>query len=85
MLAETLSPEELVDLTGYRQRAAQTRALTRLGVPFRPRPRDGFPLVARAAMVSTLAGLKVVGGTTVAGAQAPAEQAEDGPRFDKVV
>ena len=77
MLAETLTPEELVDLTGYRQRAAQTRALTRLGVPFKPRPRDGFPLVARTAMVNSLAGLKVVGGT-----QAPADEQ---PRFDQVV
>lgn len=76
MLAETLTPEELVDLTGYRQRAAQTRALTRLGVPFRPRPRDGFPLVTRSAMVASLSGLKLVGGL-----QSPQE---DEPDFNKV-
>lgn len=76
MIAEVLTPEELVDLTGYRQRAAQTRALSRLGVPFRARPLDGFPLVARSAMVSALSGQKII-----AGIAAPAA---DEPRFDKV-
>lgn len=77
MIAEVLTFEELVDLTGYRQRAAQTRALSRLGVPFRARPLDGFPLVARSAMVSALSGQKIAAGRI--------ERASDEPHFDKVV
>lgn len=42
-----LSADELVELTGYKQREAQRRALAQLGVAFRIRPADGFLLVFR--------------------------------------
>ena len=42
-----LDDDELVTLTGYKQRAKQKAALARLGVRFRSRPADGFPLVER--------------------------------------
>jgi hypothetical protein len=42
-----LTPEELETLTGYRRRGLQRRALAELGVKFRSRPADGFPLVDR--------------------------------------
>ena len=42
-----LTEEELVELTGFRQRGRQREALAELGVQFRSRPADGFPLVAR--------------------------------------
>lgn len=43
-----LNDDELIELTGYRQREKQRRALAELRVQFRTRPADGFPLVARA-------------------------------------
>ena len=43
-----LNDDELVELTGYRQKDRQKKALAQLGVQFRSRPADGFPLVARA-------------------------------------
>lgn len=43
-----LNDDELIELTGYRQREKQKRALAELRVQFRIRPADGFPLVARA-------------------------------------
>lgn len=42
-----LSADELIELTGYRQREPQKRALAQLGVAFKVRPADGFPLVLR--------------------------------------
>ena len=42
-----LTDEELIDLTGYRARRLQRKALAELGVNFRSRPADGFPLVER--------------------------------------
>lgn len=43
-----LDDKELTTLTGYRQRGMRYKALAELGVPFRRRPTDGFPLVERA-------------------------------------
>lgn len=40
-----LTPGELCHLTGFAQRAKQVAALVELGVKFRLRPADGFPLV----------------------------------------
>jgi len=48
-----LNEDELVELTGYRQRERQRRALAELKVQFRTRPADGFPLVARSQFVAT--------------------------------
>jgi hypothetical protein len=76
MLAEALTQDELFELTSYKQGAAQRRALQRLGIPFKPRPRDGFPLVARVAVVHALAGQKL---------QATPAAADDEPKFDQVV
>ena len=42
-----LSKEELVELTGYKMASRQKRALTQMGLQFRSRPLDGFPLVDR--------------------------------------
>jgi hypothetical protein len=47
-----LTPEEVVDLTGKLRWAAQSRALVRMGVPFRPNG-VGRPLVERSAVTST--------------------------------
>ena len=47
-----LNDDELVELTGYRQRDRQKRALAELGVQFRSRPADGFPLVIRSQFES---------------------------------
>jgi hypothetical protein len=48
-----LTEDELIELTGYRQREKQRRALAELRVQFRSRPADGFPLVARALFTVT--------------------------------
>lgn len=48
-----LSAEELANLTGRRQHAAQARALSRMGVPFKVRP-DGSLVVGRAALEQAL-------------------------------
>ena len=42
-----LSKDELTEMTGYRQRSRIVEALARMGVPFKLRARDGFPLVER--------------------------------------
>lgn len=42
-----LSADELVEFTGYKRRELQCRALAQLGVAFKARPSDGFPLVLR--------------------------------------
>jgi hypothetical protein len=42
-----LTEDELYELTGYKQRQPQRRALAELGVKWRTRPADGFPLVDR--------------------------------------
>jgi hypothetical protein len=42
-----LTPAELYELTGYKQRAAQTLALGLMNIPFRLRQADGYPLVDR--------------------------------------
>lgn len=43
-----LTPAEVSELTGYKQREKQKLALGRMGVPFRSRQADGYPLVDRA-------------------------------------
>jgi hypothetical protein len=42
-----LSKEELVELTGYKRAGRQKLALGQMGLKFRTRPLDGFPLVDR--------------------------------------
>jgi len=42
-----LSKEELTELTGYKRASRQKHALDRMGLKFRSRPLDGFPLVDR--------------------------------------
>jgi hypothetical protein len=42
-----LSKEELIELTGYKRASRQKLALGRMGLKFRSRPLDGFPLVDR--------------------------------------
>ena len=42
-----LSKEELIELTGYKRAARQKLALGQMGLKFRSRPLDGFPLVDR--------------------------------------
>jgi hypothetical protein len=42
-----LSKEELVELTGYKRAGRQKLALGEMGLRFRSRPLDGFPLVDR--------------------------------------
>jgi len=42
-----LSKEELIELTGYKTASRQKLALDKLGVKFRSRPLDEFPLVER--------------------------------------
>jgi len=43
-----LQENELIELTGWRQRKKQRLALAELSIKFRTRPADGFPLVERA-------------------------------------
>ena len=43
-----LSPQELLELTGYKHKNSQKMALGKMNVPFRSRQADGFPLVDRA-------------------------------------
>ena len=47
-----LNDDELIELTGYRQRGKQVLALAELRIPFKLRPADRFPLVARAQFQS---------------------------------
>jgi hypothetical protein len=42
-----LSKEELTELTGYKTASRQKLALGQMGLKFRSRPLDGFPLVDR--------------------------------------
>jgi len=42
-----LSKDELVELTGYKRTGRQKLALGQMGLRFRSRPLDGFPLVDR--------------------------------------
>jgi hypothetical protein len=42
-----LTCEELEELTGYKTKTRQAAALIQLGIPYRARPADGFPLVER--------------------------------------
>ena len=42
-----LSKEELIELTGYKTASRQKLALAKMGLQFRSRPLDGFPLVDR--------------------------------------
>ena len=51
-----LSEDEIVELTGYKHRERQRRALADLGVKWRTRPADGFPLVERAQFTEGLTG-----------------------------
>ena len=46
-MALWLSKEELIELTGYKTASRQKLALGRMGLKFRSRPLDGFPLVDR--------------------------------------
>jgi hypothetical protein len=48
-----LTEDELIELTGYRQREKQRKALAELRVPFRSRPADGLPLVLRSLFTLT--------------------------------
>jgi hypothetical protein len=48
-----LTEDELIELTGYRQRDKQKKALAELRVAFRSRPADGFPLVLRSLFTLT--------------------------------
>lgn len=50
-----LSDDELQELTGYRQRAAQVRALRFMGIEHRVRP-DGRPAVLRAHVQHAFSG-----------------------------
>lgn len=42
-----LTPDEVIELTGYRQRDKQRSALVQLAVKFKTRPADGALLVER--------------------------------------
>jgi len=53
-----LNNDELKELTGYSQRDKQRRALAELGVKFRTRPADGFPLVDRSQFEHTAPGTR---------------------------
>lgn len=56
-MTELLSPEELADLTGYRDRAKQRAELERLGIPYLVA--RGRPRVSRAIMRDVMAGRPV--------------------------
>lgn len=43
-----LNDDEITELTGYKLREPRCKALAELGVSFKRRPADGFPLVERA-------------------------------------
>jgi len=43
-----LTEDEIVELTGYKRQSLQIKALANMGVRFRGRERDGFPIVDRA-------------------------------------
>lgn len=52
-----LTEQELEAVTGKDRPSAQARVLRELGIPFRPRPRDGALLVSRRAADAVLGGL----------------------------
>lgn len=45
-----LTGEELLELTGRKKRKLQREALARMGIAFRSRDSDGFPLVLRSVL-----------------------------------
>jgi len=49
-----LTPEELEELTGYKTARRQKLALGEMGVSFRSRPADGYPLVIRSQFETTV-------------------------------
>lgn len=51
-----LTEDELIELTGMQQRAAQRRVLNAIGVPYRVRP-NGSIIVLRAALDLALGGV----------------------------
>jgi hypothetical protein len=51
-----LSKEELIELTGYKRAGRQKLALGQMGLKFRCRPLDGFPLVDRWQFEGDIAG-----------------------------
>lgn len=54
-----LTFDELKELTGFSQRRKQLAALAELGVRFRQRPADGFPLVEKNQFTESTAKAKV--------------------------
>lgn len=42
-----LTPDELAELTGYRHKNSQKKALGKMGIHFVSRAMDGFPMVQR--------------------------------------
>lgn len=40
-----LNEEQIIELTGYKTKCKQKKALAEMGIPFRSRPADGYPLV----------------------------------------
>lgn len=71
-MRDQLTEAEIESLTGYIRPSAQIRALEKMGIKYKIRPRDGSPIVVRECIIAAM-GLSA----------APAPQ-EDGPRFDKV-
>lgn len=51
-----LTEDEIVELTGYKHRERQRKALASMGVKWRSRPADGFPLVDRSQFAEGLTG-----------------------------
>src|SRR5215469_12324097 len=47
LMSLCLSKDELIELTGYKRAGRQKLALGQMGLKFRIRPVDGFPLVDR--------------------------------------
>lgn len=69
-MAPLLSPQELYDLTGLKQSAAQARALIRMGIAHKVRPSDG-------RIVTTFAAVEASMRTAISSAAAPV----NGPRW----
>ncbi|MBX6381461.1 MAG: DUF4224 domain-containing protein [Microbispora sp.] len=55
------TPDELIEITGKRQGAAQIRALRAMGIEHRMRP-DGTPFVLRAHVEHLLGGVQATTG-----------------------
>jgi len=49
-----LTEDELFELTGYKTKTRQKKALAEMNVKFRSRPLDGFPLVERCQFENNL-------------------------------